>query len=136
MNWALLAILPFSFALQSWGQSRSVLIDLNIQRVGDKAFEYNSSPLLPLGEPSTFPLKGKDTEGLELQITPKIPKEAPGKNILEFEIQLREDKAGILSVVSKVKTITRLHETVSISEKSSKEKQILFTITPVELQNP
>ena len=120
--------------------SRTVLLDVSVQSKGStRSFVYNTSPLIPIGEISKLPVKSSatDAENLELRVLATSPQGAAGKNLLDVQIELVSFEAGgDTKVLGQVKVLTRLNESVAASDNRDPASPLLFTLTPLEIQNP
>jgi hypothetical protein len=135
--WSVLAILGAPVWAQSGG---TVLLDISLQsKANELNFSYNTSPLIPMGELSRFPIKSDDTGGrnLELRVLATTPKNAPGKNLVDVQIELHSlEGAGQSKILGQAKMLTRLNESVAASDTKRSSGTVLFTLTPLEIQSP
>ena len=120
--------------------NRAVLLDVSVQVAGAaKNFSYNTSPLLPIGEQTRLPIRSSlVNEGeFEIQIISSIPKNASGKNLLEVQIELFQNSRPTANKsLGRATIITRIHESAAVEQKFDNGAKVLFTVTPLEIQNP
>ena len=120
--------------------NRAVLLDVSVQIAGStKNFTYNSSPMIPIGELSRLPIKSAAVlEGeFELQINSALPKINDGKNLIEIQLELFQNRSGEAPrSLGVAKVTTRIHESAATEQTKPDGSKILFTVTPLEIQNP
>jgi len=134
-------ILVFSFLVLQIENcfAKNLLLEISVQRSGSAHdFEYNTTSVLVLGEKTIIPLNIEklESEKLELEIKAQEPSAAPGKRLIEADMTLYSREGESRNALAQGRILTRIHESSSLGQRLKDNSELLFTLSPVEVQGP